>query len=495
MIGFSAFAMILGNRSSGWNSGLVHGYYSLLFNLLFSGAGYFCLCLCMGEMCSALPFSGGIFGFVRAAIGPYNGFIVACCEFVYCMSYIAIKVQLMVSILTETEKTTILEDQFAILGIFGFCLVMNLIGGKPIFLLTSFMGFFILVMLMIFLFGTLSKVGTSSVNFTHYAGPFHPVTWDSLMGASLSTSGQYNGLQYFALLSGYLKDPREQIPRIMLICLVFFIVMSVFVTLAATSQESDGKGLATVGLPLQYGFSRIFGINISEEKWLNVPGQLASVFGLFYCAGRQLHAISKSGLLPTFLDKTMQGSESPYLCYTLVAVVGAGLNLFTLSYPKYLGEIRGASFIASSYIFILCFIAYMSFRRKFSSLSRSFTNPFGDIAAVFGIIVFVISSIGELFYSGMDDMFLVGLGGYLLIASIFFWFYLVKNQKFSEEEKKILFKAYLINANRQQRLSRLKNNKVGPHTKGSRDNKSSTHSKGLSVYQSFFIFFHILFCV
>lgn len=145
----------------------------------------------MGEMCSALPFSGGIFGFVRAAIGPYNGFIVACCEFVYCMSYIAIKVQRMVSILTETESTTILEDQFAILGIFGFCLVMNLIGGKPIFMLTSFLGFFIFMMLMIYLFGTLSKVGTATVNFTHYAGPFHPVTWDSLMGASHRRSIQW----------------------------------------------------------------------------------------------------------------------------------------------------------------------------------------------------------------------------------------------------------------------------------------------------------------
>eukprot|EP01040_Poterioochromonas_malhamensis_P027200 gene27200-biopygen4083 len=38
--------MILGNRSSGWNGGLVYGYPSFAFNLMFSAAGYLALSLC-----------------------------------------------------------------------------------------------------------------------------------------------------------------------------------------------------------------------------------------------------------------------------------------------------------------------------------------------------------------------------------------------------------------------------------------------------------------
>eukprot|EP01040_Poterioochromonas_malhamensis_P001405 gene1405-biopygen183 len=73
--------MIMGNRSTGWNAGLSsHGIYALWFNLLFSASGFICLSLCMGEMSSALPFSGGVFGFVRAALGPFFGFMVASCN-------------------------------------------------------------------------------------------------------------------------------------------------------------------------------------------------------------------------------------------------------------------------------------------------------------------------------------------------------------------------------------------------------------------------------
>ncbi len=41
------------------------------------------------------------------------------------------------------------------------------------------------------------------------------------------------------LRSGYLKNPKEQVPRVMLVWLAFFMIVSIFVTLAATAQESD----------------------------------------------------------------------------------------------------------------------------------------------------------------------------------------------------------------------------------------------------------------
>ncbi len=92
--------MILGNRSSGWNGGLLYGYDALAFNFLVSAAGYLALCLCMGEMASALPFSGGAYGFVRAVLGPYLGFMVACCEFVYCTTYTVIMVSRLLNLPT-----------------------------------------------------------------------------------------------------------------------------------------------------------------------------------------------------------------------------------------------------------------------------------------------------------------------------------------------------------------------------------------------------------
>lgn len=114
----------------------------------------------------------------------------------------------------------------------------------------------------------------------------------------------------------------------------------------------------------------------------------------------------------------------------------------------------------------------MVFRRKFSSMTRTFVNPLGDFAAIYGIINFLSAAVGVIFYSSMSPVFLVVNGSYLIFATIFFWTYLVHNQKFSEEEKKVMFKAYLINANRNMRKNRLKNNKVGPSSENASGNGS-----------------------
>lgn len=386
--------MMLGNRNGSWNAGLTYGYYTLLFNLLWAGSGYVCLCLCMGEMSSALPFSGGIFGFVRAALGPFNGFLVACCEFVYCTTYIVVKVQALIKIPQSLGYVSESLSPVLICCVYGFCLCMSLIGGKPVFVLTSMMGFFTFTVLVIYMLGTIGQMNTDVVSYSHYAGPFTDMTWASAMGGRLAAGTQYSGIQYFPLLSEYMKEPREQVPRMMLITCMIFILFSVFVSLSAVSQEPGATVLATADLPLKYGFVRIFSIDISSAKWINVPCLFGVIFGLFYCSGKQLFAITKSGLLPSFLDKTMPGVDTPYLCYSLAAIGGAGLNIFSFYYPQYLIQVRAMSIIATLYICVACLIAYMVFRRKFSTMSRSFVNPFGDLAAIYGIVNYLSSAIG-----------------------------------------------------------------------------------------------------
>lgn len=317
---------------------------------------------------------------------------------------------------------------------FAICLAFNLIGGKPLFVMTSVLGFFVLTMLLIFLFGTLGSIQRDSVDFNEYAGSFPTITWSSIMSARFSTSSQFNGLQLFPLLSELMANPREQVPRAMILSCCIFLVMSVFVSLAAISQYPGSKGLSSAEFPLKYGYSLILNITPNAATWLDLPFGLGAMLGIFYCAGRQLLAITKSGLLPSFLNKTLPGCDTPYICYTMVALVGVALSLRGLQDPGHLREIRAISLLASYFIFICCFIAYLVFRRKFSSMTRVFTNPFGDSAAIYGIINFLSATIGVIFYSSLNPLYLVVLGSYLTFASIFFWVYLIHHQKFSEEE-------------------------------------------------------------
>ncbi len=466
--------MIMGNRSTGWNAGLsTHGIYALWFNLLFSASGFICLSLCMGEMSSALPFSGGVFGFVRAALGPFFGFMVASCEFVVCIIGICLRAQRFLSDGSGSASSNG-SDSAGVIAIFGFCLLMNLIGGKPVFVLTSLIGFFTAMIFVVYLCGTLSAVGTDAVNYTHYSPPIVEFSWFHMMSARPAVSGAFNGLQFLPLLSEYMKEPREQLPRVLLISCIIFMLMSVFLILAAVSQSPGAKSLQAAPFPLQAGFVRIFNIqDVADMKWFDFPFQFGPIFCLFYCAGRQLLALSKSGLLPPVFAKLLPGSDSPYVCYTFTAIVGAGMNIFVLFNQVYLIEIRAINTTVSITIFLFCFTAFMVFRRKFSSMARSFVNPFGDFSAIYGCGVFIMAWMATMFYNPVNDLFLVGLGGYWLLCGIFFCTYLVHNQKFSEEEKKVMFKAYLINANRKKRLNMLKNNKVGAITNGSATDKPS----------------------
>jgi hypothetical protein len=87
------------------------------------------------------------------------------------------------------------------------------------------------------------------------------------------------------------------------------------------------------------------------------------------------------------------------------------------------------------------FISFITFRRKFSSLPRFFTNPFGVIGAVVGMMILFLSFIGlaASFYWNFPYFMI-----YLLVLSLYYYFFEIKTQIFSEEEQSIMFAAYLI---------------------------------------------------
>jgi len=177
--------------------------------------------------------------------------------------------------------------------------------------------------------------------------------------------------------------------------------------------------------------------------------------------------------------KLVPGSDAPYVSYIFTAMVGIGMNMYFLYSPTYLGEIKAISSFLSVSIAISCLLSYLIFRRKYSSVARSFVNPLGDFAGIYGALTFCFSPLGNIMYNPtVNKMYLVGIAAYWLACAIFFVVYLVRHQKFSEEEKKVMFKAYLINANRKKRLNMLRNNKVGSAISASQSGNNLQSSEG-----------------
>ena len=77
MLGLS---LLIGGQTITWNIANAYGFYVYISSLLFMASGYICLVYCLAEMASKMPFSGGTYGWARAALGPLAGFIFGCLE-------------------------------------------------------------------------------------------------------------------------------------------------------------------------------------------------------------------------------------------------------------------------------------------------------------------------------------------------------------------------------------------------------------------------------
>ena len=75
-------AVGLGGHNIGWNESLQSGFWQTFTMILFVGSGYLCLSLAMSEILSALPFTGGTYGIVRVALGPFIGYLTGWCELI-----------------------------------------------------------------------------------------------------------------------------------------------------------------------------------------------------------------------------------------------------------------------------------------------------------------------------------------------------------------------------------------------------------------------------
>ncbi len=113
----TGITIVIGGQLFSWNVALKAGFYSFLFSTIFVGSGYFCLCLCLAEMTSILPFagkifcipvgallnrfcSGGAYGFARVTLGPLGGYLVGCCESIENILYVPAALILFGSMLT-----------------------------------------------------------------------------------------------------------------------------------------------------------------------------------------------------------------------------------------------------------------------------------------------------------------------------------------------------------------------------------------------------------
>eukprot|EP01040_Poterioochromonas_malhamensis_P017031 gene17031-19483_t len=106
---WSVLLMVIGVQCGGmstiWSIGATEGLKKLFLGHALVGLMYVLLAICFAELTSVVPFSGGSFGFCRAALGPFWGFMVGASEVLENIMKVVVCVYLIASACTSVFKT------------------------------------------------------------------------------------------------------------------------------------------------------------------------------------------------------------------------------------------------------------------------------------------------------------------------------------------------------------------------------------------------------
>lgn len=412
------------------------------------GIAYAMLGHCMAEIISIMTFSGGYYGYVRCAIGPFAGFLVGCSgalESIFYLGMYILKIGQFFLIqfdLSEEHQPIIWCLTYIILIGLHVCIA------KYFWNVMFYLGLFLLILILIYLFGSMP-----SLNFEVYALPPTSTGFseDSHLFFLIFRASVlfYLGFDMLTLTSNEIKDSKHVVPKVILWLIVSLIVLAVWLTITVTSQA---PGISyqlcsfTTYFPLVFGYQKIFSMSYKHAMILAALPSFGTAFAYLHIVGKQVHSMATSGLLPSIFYLTVGAEETPVMAMILVALVAFAGNYFAYKNDIYITTSRIAT-IAGCFVYLSMFYCFYIFRRRYSYLERSFRNPLGLLSALIGSLIF-LGLLIILLYFDQDANYPVTILYFSYIGFMvgYYYFYVETHQCFSVVEQKVFFKIYIINS-------------------------------------------------
>jgi hypothetical protein len=207
-------------------------------------------------------------------------------------------------------------------------------------------------------------------------------------------------------------------------------------------------------LPLNSGFINGFQINDQWATIFSLPGLCISQATYIFGYGKQLRALAKSKLFPTFLSWTFKDSCIPYMAlltgsllgFVILLVLIKGLGMNYNSQP--IDNLFNAALMGSYFTFMIMFVSYLVFTFQYANLTRNYKSPLGVYGAVVGMIGMSFMFSGLIGFNNDNFGGLIYFFIFIGVCSLYYYFHARKRQMFSQEEQDVLFEVYLMNGKR-----------------------------------------------
>lgn len=450
---FLGLLTVFPGAANGWGMMLRFGFREGLFVAFLMGPAFIILHLCVAEMTSILPFSGGAYGFVRVTLGPYMGYLVGFLESLHTLTFPAYLINLHGTAVANFIGGS--ASRFLPLicfTIYGIVLLLNS-GSRKLFWNFTAVGGFIAVLLMS-LYLILSAYNINEDPYPYYDqdDKFFAGGFPEFLSLLPMPSIIYRGVELLPLSCNEISQPKRVMPINIMILSIFIFIFLIGVIFAGPAQYPGIDHLGSEEPAAKYAYVNAFKMKEGMAHAISAIPSLFTDVILVYLLSKQLQAIALSGLLPDFLEKKRMNYSTPHYAAICGSIVGFILCIFNIYVHKLLLFIFVLVGLTGFYFTgISIFISFIILRVKFSSLEREFRNPLGIGSAVYGLVLFIFGAVGMVGFQ--EGRIIVSTIFVLIIAlaSLFYYFVARFNQHFSPEEESILFVLYVMKANSNKR--------------------------------------------
>ncbi|EPZ32066.1 Amino acid permease domain-containing protein [Rozella allomycis CSF55] len=392
---FIGVASVLSGEYFAWNAGLKFGFINMLIASILITFAYWVLVCSLGELTSALPFSGGSTTFATAAFGPLLGCIVGYC---YLMALILATAQNGIWFSSFILQVFSLSKAYLPLSCFA-----TFVLGLVIIIDIRVFAKFIVILPMVSICFSIAFVVLMIPCLNDYVGNLHLnelAFQPSFMGVIHCLPFAmwfYVGIECIPVCAEETADPRKDtqiaIRGGMLMLTILAWISFIFVSGAppGITFYSHSANPLVDSIMYNYGIQRDskLGIFMSLVSLVSI---FVSYIGMMFPATRFLYGLSRSGYLPPSLSLTKQtgsfGTGSPLYalaCVNVCVVILWALSItFDTSVESFI--LMGSIFYAN-FAYLVDFLSYCVLHFKASSLKRYYKSRFGYTGCVLGIII------------------------------------------------------------------------------------------------------------
>ena len=408
-----------------------------------------------------------------------------CAEIVKCVFYVSSSVVSIGGMIVMIEPSMKGLEPVIYLVFYIVSLVLCIFSGRLFWRFSTVLGILSLGMLLLYCFSSLKDV-----NFMKYA--YTLSTNDSPVSDPWFVGGAYQFVQVLPLsawmfigvealrkTSGDIPNPKVNIPRGQVACMLTLLATGMFVifvsaslppSLAVTSMLPVPFNNGTLSHTYTYtplthsllysyiyiyhiyviyiGFQLAYGLsdNVTAKyaTILSIPATFGTAFGFLFIYGKIIMCMSNSKLLPEFLSYRHPTTRSPYMALIVGSIVSFCICIGGLYYPAFHKQTFNISMFAASYDYIWQMVGYILLRSKYQTIKCDFKSPFGIHGAVWSMLVFGVTLFSVMVFQ-IDYLALIIGSTVCGSLSVWYFIYAKWHQSFSEEEQKTFFTIHVIN--------------------------------------------------